>query len=121
MASKGLYYESEFEEALIQLLMDVKWNHTFGDDLHRKYTEPLIEGDLREFIKTQYKKKSLTDNEIDSVVAKLQNVSGQNDYYAAQNAYLLYRDGYDFMYSDGRDMPFRMEYIDFEHPDHNIQ
>lgn len=120
MAGKGLYYESEFEEALIKLLEDVKWTHTFGDDLHRKYTEPLIESDLREFIKTQYKKKSLTDNEIDSVVAKLQNVSGQNDYYAAQNAYLLYRDGYDFMYSDGRDMPFRMEYIDFEHPDHNI-
>ena len=24
------------------------------------------------------------------------------------------------MYSDGRDNPFRLEYIDFEHPDHNI-
>lgn len=33
---------------------------------------------------------------------------------------LLYRDGYDFAYSDGQDNPFRLEYIDFEHPDHNI-
>lgn len=120
MPNKGKYYESQFEEATIQLLQDVKWTYTFGDDLHRKYTDPLIEDDLREFLSAQYKNKNLTEAEKDIVVANIRNVSGQNDYYAAQNAFLLYRDGYNFMYSDGRDMPFRIEYIDFEHPDHNI-
>ena len=120
MANKGKYYESQFEEATIQLLEDVKWTYSFGDDLHRKYTDPLIEDDLRAFLSAQYKKKNLTEAETDSVIAKIRNVGGQNDYYAAQNAFLLYRDGYDFVYSDGRDTPFRMEYIDFEHPDHNI-
>lgn len=120
MPNKGKYYESQFEEATIQLLQDVKWTYTFGDDLHRKYTDPLIEDDLREFLSAQYKNKNLTEAEKDIVVANIRNVSGQNDYYAAQNAFLLYRDGYNFVYSDGRDMPFRMEYIDFEHPDHNI-
>lgn len=120
MPNNGKYYESQFEEATIQLLQDVKWTYTFGDDLHRKYTDPLIEDDLREFLSAQYKNKNLTDIEIDAIVANIRNVSGQNDYYAAQNAFLLYRDGYNFVYSDGRDMPFRMEYIDFEHPDHNI-
>ena len=120
MVNRGKYYESQFEEATIQLLEDVKWQYTFGDDIHRKYTDPLIEEDLRTFLSAQYKKKKLTDAEVDTIVAKLRNVGGQNDYYAAQNAFLLYRDGYDFVYSDGRDTPFRMEYIDFEHPDHNI-
>ena len=120
MPNIGKYYESQFEEAAIQLLQDVKWTYTFGDNLHRKYTDPLIEDDLRKFLSAQYKDKNLTEAEMDIVVANIRNVGGQNDYYAAQNAFLLYRDGYNFVYSDGRDTPFRMEYIDFEHPDHNI-
>ncbi len=120
MPNNGKYYESQFEEATIELLQEVQWKYTFGDELHRKYTDPLIEEDLRTFLNAQYGTKGLTEAEMDTIVAKLRNVSGQNDYYAAQNAFLLYRDGYDFTYSDGRDEPFRMEYIDFEHPDHNI-
>ena len=120
MASKGKYYESQFEEATIGLLKEAHWQYTFGDDLHRKYTDPLIEEDLRAFLNTQYKSKNLSDTEMDSIVANLRNVGGQNDYFALQNTFLLYRDGFDFAYSDGRDNPFRLEYIDFEHPDHNI-
>lgn len=120
MSKKGKYYESQFEEATIDLLQETKWHYTFGDDLHRKYTDPLIEEDLREFLGSQYANRHLTDAEMDGVVMRLRNVSGQNDYYAAQNAILLYRDGYDFAYSDGSEAPFRMEYIDFAHPDHNI-
>ena len=117
---KGKYYESQFEEATIDLLKEAHWQYTFGDDLHRKYTDPLIEEDLRAFLNTQYKSKNLSDTEMDSIVANLRNVGGQNDYFALQNTFLLYRDGFDFAYSDGRDNPFRLEYIDFEHPDHNI-
>lgn len=120
MPNNGRYYESQFEEATIELLQEVQWKYSFGDELHRKYTDPLIEEDLRTFLNAQYGTKGLTEAEMDTIVAKLRNVSGQNDYYAAQNAFLLYRDGYDFTYSEGRDEPFRMEYIDFEHPDHNI-
>ena len=50
------------------------------------------------------------------LVVNLKNVGGQNDYLACQNAFLLYRNGHDFTYSDNRAMSFRMEYIDFEHP-----
>ena len=114
MANKGKYYESQFEEATIELLQEAQWQYTFGDELHRKFTDPLIEEDLRTFLNAQYAKKGLTATELDTVVAKLRNVGGQNDYYAAQNAFLLYRDGYDFTYSDGRNVPFKMEYIDFE-------
>lgn len=120
MPSKGKYYESQFEEATIDLLKEAHWQYTFGDKLHRKCTDPLIEEDLRAFLNAQYKSKNLSEVEVDGIVANLRNVGGQNDYFAAQNTFLLYRDGFDFTYSDGRDNPFRLEYIDFEHPDHNI-
>lgn len=42
MAGKGIYYESQFEEATIELLREAHWQYTFGDDIHRKYTDPLI-------------------------------------------------------------------------------
>lgn len=120
MISNGKFYESQFEEATIELLREAHWQYAFGDDIHRKYTDPLIEEDLRNFLAVQYKDKNLTTSEMDSIVANLRNTGGQNDYYALRNTFLLYRDGYDFAYSDGRSNPFRLEYIDFEHPDHNI-
>ena len=55
MANKGKYYESQFEEATIELLREAHWQDTFGDDIHRKYTDPLIEEDLRNFLAVQYK------------------------------------------------------------------
>ena len=54
MAGKGKYYESQFEEATIELLRESHWQYTFGDDIHRKYTDPLIEEDLRTFLAAQY-------------------------------------------------------------------
>ena len=120
MANKGKYYESQFEEATIELLHESHWQYTFGDDIHRKYTDPLIEEDLRSFLIKQYEEKNLTATEIDGIVANLRNTGGQNDYHALRHTFLLYRDGYDFAYSDCRDNPFRLEYIDFEHPNHNI-
>ena len=82
MAGKGIYYESQFEEATIELLREAHWQYTFGDDIHRKYTDPLIEEDLRNFLAAQYKDRDLTTSEIDGIVANLRNTGGQNDYYA---------------------------------------
>ena len=68
MAGKGKYYESQFEEATIELLRESHWQYTFGDDIHRKYTDPLIEEDLRTFLAAQYKDKKLTASEVDGIV-----------------------------------------------------
>lgn len=68
MAGKGIYYESQFEEATIELLREAHWQYTFGDDIHRKYTDPLIEEDLRNFLAAQYKDRDLTTSEIDGIV-----------------------------------------------------
>ena len=91
MANKGKYYESQFEEATVELLREAHWQHTFGDDIHRKYTDPLIEEDLRNFLSVQYIDKDLTTTELDSIVANLRNAGGQNDYYALRNTLKLLR------------------------------
>ncbi len=87
MANKGKYYESQFEEATIELLREAHWQYTFGDDIHRKYTDSLIEEDLTNFLAAQYKDKYLTTSEMDGIVANLRNTGGQNDYYALRSTF----------------------------------
>jgi len=117
----GKFYESDYEEAFVDLLRQNGWNnYTFGENLHRKVTDALIEDDLRDYLKVAYADKGLRPEEIDIVVANLRNVGGATDYLALKNAFTLYRDGYDYVYSDGRALPFKLNYIDFETPKNNI-
>ena len=46
----GKLYESEFEQALVDMLQQEGWSYTSGDGLHRKVTEALLEDDLRDFL-----------------------------------------------------------------------
>lgn len=116
----GKFYESDYEQAFVELLQQNGWDYTFGEDLHRKVTEPLLKDDLITYLSVRYSDKALSKEEIEMVVANIENVSGSTDYIALRNAYLLYSEGYDFSYSDGRGDPFKLEYIDFEHPERNI-
>ena len=116
----GKFYESDYEQAFVELLQQNGWDYTFGEDLHRKVTEPLLKDDLITYLSVRYSDKALTKEEIEMIVANIENISGSTDYIALRNAYLLYSEGYDFSYSDGRGDPFKLEYIDFEHPERNI-
>lgn len=118
MPNKGKLYESDFEEAFISLLKDTHWTYTFGENLNRKQTDPLIEEDLRSYLSARYHTKGLTANEVDGIVGNLRNVGGRNEYYALQNTFYLYRDGYDFHPQESE--PFKLEYIDFDNPGRNI-
>ena len=118
---KGKMFESEYEEAFIQLLQSHGWgNYSCGEELHRQYTDTLLESDLRNYLEQRYAGKNLNSADYDRIIANLRNVSGVNDYLTSLNAFNLYRDGFDFVFTDGRDAPFKLEYIDFEHPEKNI-
>lgn len=118
MAKNGKLYESDFEEALVDLFEEVGWEYSHGDTISRKFTDPLIEKDLRDYLTCRYSTKHLSQDEMDGIVANVRNASGQNEYYALQNTFYLYRDGYDYTPAEGS--PFKLEYIDFECPERNI-
>lgn len=118
MAKNGKLYESDFEEALVGLFEDVGWEYTHGDNIYRKFTDPLIESDLRDYLNGRYDIKQLSKSELDGIVENLRLVSGQNEYYSLQKAFYLYRDGYNFTPEEGE--TFKLEYIDFENPERNI-
>ena len=118
--NKAKFYESEFETIVIDKLEALGWKYTAGMDLHRKETDAIYEPDLRTFLNNQYIDECLSEYDIDAAVAKIKHQGGTSTYRAMAEIVKLVREGYDFKSSNPGAKPFRMEYIDFVHPEHNI-
>ena len=46
----GKYYESDYEEALIQLLEDQGWQYTYGGNISRNNRDVLFTDDLKAYL-----------------------------------------------------------------------
>ena len=117
------FYESTYEEAFIQLLHANGWEYTFGEDIHRKLDETIIEEDLRDYLSSKYEDESLEDDELDAIVANLKNTGDTSKYLTLRKVFHLYCGrgaGFTFKRFDGNDTPLVIDYIDFEKPDNNI-
>lgn len=114
----GKIYESDFEEALVDLFCQEGWQYTFGGDIHRKLDEALLEQDMHDFLKADY--PELSDDDIVNVIAHLRNVGGGSDYANGRKSFWLYRDGYNYRFADAAQPPIHVGYINFDHADHNI-
>src|SRR5574344_1990715 len=108
----GLFYESDFEEALVDLLKDQGWEYTHGNEIHRNNREIIIENDLKGYLE----RLSLNDSEISDIIEKLKHVPGQSTFDILRNTTKLVRDGFR-IYRD--DTPFDVEYINFDSPRKN--
>jgi hypothetical protein len=60
------FYESDYEDALIDLLREVGWDYTHGSKLHRTNREMLLVDDLRGFLHEQH--TQLQDDDITAII-----------------------------------------------------
>lgn len=112
----GKFYESEYEEAFCAMLAEAGWTHVFGETLHRKITEPLLEEELRGSLAERFPALSAAD--LDGAVARLRNVGGASHFESLRAAAELVRDGFDLDPSDGSG-PVHLSYVDFDDPGRN--
>lgn len=116
---KGNLYESEYEEALIDLLQAEGWQYTNGGNIHRQLRESLLiedpkVNDLHIYLQNSY--PDLTDDDINEIVNHLRHVPGQTHLTVCATRFNLVRDGYRYTrHGDG--MNFDIRFIDFD-PDH---
>lgn len=116
---RGKFYESEYEEALIDLLQDEGWQYTNGGNIHRQLREPLLiedpnVNDLQVYLQHRY--PALTGSDVNEVVNYLRHVPGQTHFDRLRNTFQLVRDGYRYTrHGDG--VNFDIRFIDFENPD----
>lgn len=67
------YCESEYEAATLDLLEAEGWLRSSGDELHRKYSEAILEEDLNAFLSRRH--PDFTEQERSRVVFNLRNTS----------------------------------------------
>lgn len=105
------FYESEYEEALINLLGEVGWDYTHGSKLHRTNRDMLLMDDLRSFLEEQY--SDLESEDVESIIDHLRHTAGQTHFAQLRATYRLLIEGYRYTrLSDGQ--AFDIAYIDFD-------
>ncbi|MFN4892480.1 MAG: type I restriction endonuclease subunit R [Bacteroidota bacterium] len=108
---KGRFFESDYEEALIDLLVQQGWEYKHGTSIVRNNRETLLVDDLTEYLQERY--TDLQANDIDEIINRLRHVGGQTHFELLRNTYHLMRDG--FRYTRNQDGNiFDIEFIDFE-------
>lgn len=117
---KGKMFESEYEEAFIELLQNEGWQYCHDKTLHRKYSDVIIEGDLRQFLDWNYNDKELSEDDYKVILARMRNVGEATDYASLRAAYSLYHNGFDYIYSDASKQPFHLDYINYADLSKNV-
>lgn len=113
---KGKYFESDYEEALIDLLAQQGWEYKHGGNIARNNREVLLVNDLTLYLQNRY--NELETSDIEEIINRLRYVSGQTHFELLRNTYYLVRDG--FRYTRNRDgATFDVEFIDFEQHNKN--
>ena len=108
---KGKYFESDYEEALIDLLVQQGWDYTHGGSISRNNREVLLVNDLTDYLEQRY--TDLQKSDIEEITNRLRYVSGQTHFELLRNTYYLLRDG--FRYTRNQDgKTFDIEFVDFE-------
>lgn len=111
---RGNFTESELEAAIIELFKNEDYTYQNGEYMHREYDEILLKGELRSFLANCYAKNRITENEIETCISRLENISDTPLYEGNRETYLLVTEGFDLVRDDIDETPIHISYIDFE-------
>lgn len=118
--TKGKFTEAELERAIIELFRQQGYEYTYGEALHRELDTVLLEEDLRTFLIRKYQDKHLSDVEMKKIVNMLSLIPSAPLYAANRQAFWLVVEGFDLVRDRLDELPVHIDFIDFEHPEHNI-
>jgi len=113
------FTEAQLEVAFIQLLGEQGYAYTRGDELVRSPEEVLIKEDLIEFLRDQHQDEHITEDEITSIVRKLEKLPASDLYDSNKSIMKWISDGFVFKRDDYTEKDMLVQLIDFEHMERN--
>lgn len=116
---RGNFTENELEVAIIELFKNEDYDYQNGEYMHREYDEILLKGELRSFLANHYAKNRITENEIETCISRLENISDTPLYEGNRETYLLVTEGFDLVRDDIDETSIHISYIDFEDINNN--
>ncbi len=106
--------EAVLEQAIIDKFTAEDYTHITGDNLHREYTDVLIEEDLTSFLASKYASQGITTSEIDSIIRSLRYASATPIYSANKLMFHRMVEGETFVREDRSAKDFHLRLIDFD-------
>ena len=82
---RGKFFESEFEEAFVEFLKALGWEHSFGEKLCRLKNVALIESDFKGFL--QKSNLNLTSEEVEQIYDKFRFMGAASEFETLHKIY----------------------------------
>jgi type I restriction enzyme R subunit len=117
---KGKFTEDDLEHAILELFQMQGYEYTYGEDIHRRFEDILLEDDLREFLNRKYADKNLSDVEMKKIITQLSLIPSTPLYYSNRQAFWLVVEGFDLVRDNINDVALHVDFIDFDHPENNV-
>ena len=112
---RGKFFESEFEEAFVEFLKALGWEHSFGEKLCRLKNDALIESDFKGFL--QKSNLNLTSEEVGQIYDKFRFMGAASEFETLHKIYDTLVNGVSF--KDKNAQTKMINLIDFEKPLNN--
>lgn len=117
---RGKFTEDELESAIIELFQLEGYSYVHGDSIHRKFDEILLYEDLENYLSNRYSLEDLTENEIQTIINKINLINETPLYLGNREVYRLIMDGFNLEREDHSKTALHIDYIDYDNVDGNI-
>ena len=108
------FTEEKLEQAIIELLGNEGYPHSCGESIERAPEDVLIKPDLREFLSKRYQAESITSDEIEQIIHKLEYLPA-SDLYATNKAIMKFvSDGFLLKREDASQKDLYIQLIDYD-------
>ena len=113
------FTEERLEQAIIELLGKEGYPHASGESIERIVEEVLIKSDLRVFLATRYQADSISTNEIEGIIHKLEYLPSSDLYDTNKVIMKLVSDGFLMKREDASKKDLYIQLIDYDDIDNN--
>jgi type I restriction enzyme R subunit len=114
------FTEEKLEQAIIELFLEVGIPHYHGESIHKEMIDVLLRDDLGTFLRNRYSGEGITENEIESIIRRLE-LFPSSDLYGSNKAILnLISNGLILKREDHTQKDIFIEFLDYNMVDNNI-
>ena len=91
------FKEDDLEKSIIQLFEERGYLYTNGSDICRKYTDILLEDDLKDYLTRKYSSYNITDSQLVQIINKIKHTQQASLYDSSKYLYNLIDNGFDLL------------------------
>lgn len=113
------FTEAQLEKVFIELLGNEGIPHVLGNTIERQQNEVLIKADIKSYLQEQYKNEKITDNEVKSIIRKLEVFSASDLYESNKQIMKLVCNGFQLEREDRSKKDLYIHLIDYSKKDNN--